>query len=110
MQLENLREFAARHRVPVNPDQPREGGEGSGIAQTFASQVALARCPLTPCRCPSANQLIGAPREPRKCFEHIAGSHNQTCWRLVPGSSSSILQLFPWRLLPLSTGFTPRAD
>ena len=50
MQLENLREFAARHRVPVNPDQPRQGGEGSGIAQTFASQVALTRCLPTPCK------------------------------------------------------------
>ena len=39
MELENLREFAKRHTVPVNPDQERVGGHGSGMAQTFSAQV-----------------------------------------------------------------------
>ena len=47
MQLENLREFAKRHKAPANPDQPQEGGQGSGIAQTFAAQVC-ARHPCLP--------------------------------------------------------------
>ncbi len=41
MQLENLRDFATRHPVPVNPDQELVGGHGSGMAQTFAAQVCL---------------------------------------------------------------------
>ena len=41
MQLENLRDFAKRHPVPVNPGHERAGGHGSGMAQTFSAQVSL---------------------------------------------------------------------
>ncbi len=50
MQLENLREFAKRHQAPANPDQPQEGGQGSGIAQTFSAQALLRRYPTCHCR------------------------------------------------------------
>ena len=51
MELENLRDFAKRHTPPVHPGQPKETNEGSGIAQTFSSQVKVfpvpSLCPLS---------------------------------------------------------------
>ena len=66
MQLENLREFAKRHQAPANPEQPREGGQGSGIAQTFAAQVLhvttlIACCHPHPDACPYSECTAPAP-------------------------------------------------